>query len=370
MHSFINIFLVFMMGAILLSGCDIEISNDRIPDIPVINEDFQKKTIAYLKKVIEKDEDNADAYYKLGKIYHEQNENKQALWNISQALKYDSTKSVYLVLYASVNLALNQTEVARKTAAKVEKMENYPYELYRLMAMISFQDSNYVKARDYLNKELLFNPDNFQALQLKAKVHLALRDTASAEENYLKSIVVRPDYKSSYDELMQLYEITGQSQKAVAFVKKYTSEWTNKDINTLMKEATIYRSTGNVDLSKAILKGILEKDSAYYHAYIELASISETENRIDSVEYYLKTAITVKEDFHEARLELARLFDKTRRYYSAMAEYQKILEFDPEHNLAAEELQKIKGKIAYLRKIEEEKQERPALVPLAPKKLL
>jgi tetratricopeptide (TPR) repeat protein len=363
----INYLIVFVL-LIAFSACEIELSNEKAPEVPLMDEAYYKKSIDYLKKVMEEDSSNPDVYYKIAKMYYNIGEFKNALWYIHEAVKRDEINYHYLVLYTGISLELKDYKTASSLALKAEAMDFRHTDLYQYMAQLAIIDNNFLRASDYLNRVLIFNPENYAIHYLKGKVLLAMEDTLAAEESFIKSLEVNPDNRLAYDDIMDIYVQTKQYQKAKTFVSDYSGRLEGKDANALLKEAIIFKSTGNIELAKAMLKGLVLQDSLFQQAYEELASLFEKENKLDSTEYYLKRILSIKEDDHEVRVVLAKLYDKTKRYYLAKSEYEKILEFDPEHNLALEELEKVNGKVAYLHRIDQQKQRRPEIVPVIPKK--
>jgi tetratricopeptide (TPR) repeat protein len=367
--QFIKYFTFLLLSVAILSGCDIQVSNDKASQAPVLDDDYIKKAIAYLKKVIEDEPSNPDAYYKVAKIYSNNGDHRHALWFISEALKRDSLNYNYLLLFSNVTLNLKDYKSASKAAYKAERMNHHHLELYHILAQIKYKEGHVERAADYLNRAINNDPNNYQAYNLKGNIDLQLQDTIAAEESFIRSLKINPEFKEAYDNLMDLFIKTRQFTKAKHFVKDYSSNMDVKDVNAILKEAVIFKSTGNLEISKAMLKGLLYKDSTFLQAYIELASISKLEKSIDSTEFYYMKALNIKDDLINVRFELAKIMEGKKLYINAIREYEKILEIDPENNLAIEELEKVKGKLAYLQRVEQERQRRPVLAPIERKKL-
>ncbi|MEZ5001434.1 MAG: UvrD-helicase domain-containing protein [Chitinophagales bacterium] len=150
------------------------------------SKNFEKATEYFLKS-LSIENNNANTHYELAKVY-EQNKNfNEALIHFNVSIEMDSTKAYAYYWRASVFFDLKDYAKAINDWLNFnELMPNNSSVNYWLAK--SYFNANYIiKAIDSINKEILINPNNKNALICKNHFYEALKKRYSSKEGYVKT---------------------------------------------------------------------------------------------------------------------------------------------------------------------------------------
>lgn len=107
----------------------------------------------------------------------------------------------------------------------------------------------------------------------------------------------------------QLYRNSKRYDKALSNLHKLIEECP-KNLNYRYLLAATYFETINIEASKEYAEQILEKDPKYKEALELLGTIAIREKQYSKAETYLNEAISIDQDFYSARQSLIELYDK------------------------------------------------------------
>jgi tetratricopeptide (TPR) repeat protein len=195
-------------------------------------------------------------------------------------------------------IALNRLDEA---AASVEKglAQRQDPELLLQRGVMSAMKKDYAKARGDAEELLQLNPASARALNLAVEVSLEQNDRAAA--------------------LRFLRLIAGKNSRS-APMQTVIGEW--------------FRRLGLVTEARQGFDAAIALNPRYTPAVLDLAALDAKEGKIDSARQTLLTVISTAPRDKGAHLWLAMIEHSSKNMDAALAEFQKVLELDPDNVVA------------------------------------
>lgn len=368
-----RIFVIFI-SATLLSCAQQE--QHQIPELPDFDPSYYDYNLTVIDELINEDPDNAEAHYRKAELLLKQNKSNNALTSIRKALELDEEDPVYHLTSAKAHLQKGQNSDAFREAKESLQLGGASVELYEILAEASLNSNYYTDALLYSDSALSRAPKNPYNHLMKGKALAAVKDTIAAEAQLLKSLDLGGRATDIYEVLVDMYMNTENYQKARMYMDKNLAQQKQKASGRMLfQQAQILRRVGDVDSAAAILYKI--KDGGEVDQYLvnkELMNLYYSKNRYDSTLLYSQQMLTYRPNDKEALITEARVYDKKNSYQQAINKYEEILAKDSLqqeviHKIAAEELDYLRRKVAYLwqRKQEQEFDKmKKGLEPLKP----
>lgn len=360
--------LLFLWIIIVLSACGRHYSSDKIPEAPEINKEFYNAALTYLNNSIEDYPLNADNYYKKAQVLIAFENYSSALLEAEKAATLKENDPDYLYLLAQLYAISNKTHLAIEAALSAVQHGASKPMLNGFLAERYLESDSLETAFDYIDQAIAESPQNKAYYYTKGKIYLALEDTTNAEKNILHSIEASMPNKEAYIALSNIYRAKGNYVEAGNYIDK-SLKITPEDNELQYNKSLILNKMNFPDIAKNILMGIVERDSTYGQAYLELGQYYFDKRNYDSANWYAEKVITLQPQNVDPMLIQARILDRRGRYYDAVQKYEAILSVDAANTAAIGELRRLRGKIVYLQKQREEQRVReaetlPTLTPI------
>lgn len=235
--------------------------------------------------------------------------------------------------------------------------QNYYFE-----AMKSYDEGNFDKAIELLNKQLtiLDDPDAYNYL---AKIYLEQNNTDLAIENYKKAIEFNPNFFEANFELGKIYYSMNDYKNA----SKYLTNASNlqvENVEALSLTAECYKMTGHADDAIIIFEKILEQEPNSAFASAKIGEIYYQRLDYKKAIPYLEDAIQLVNDENTA-MQLAKAYYELNMLEASMSVADDILAVNKQ-NTQAQSLKKALqyklGKIKQKPPIKEEVEKKPVEV--------
>ena len=241
---------------------------------------------------------------------------------------------------------------------------DYP-DLWHLMAELNYLEGNYEVALSEVGQALLKYPAGTNYFCTKGKIEWALQDTLVAFNSFNKS-VAHPE--TNYESLLYLEIISkakGEYDKAFEFLER--NLLSNPRDRVLLKEkGKLLMETAQYDSALVIYHILIDQDTTDYVPFYESALVHYQIRRYDSTLYYTDQSLLLYKQHLPSMLTQARVYDRRRYYGTAIKKYQEIIAIDSTYLPAVDELAKLKGKIAYLQKIQKDREENAQVETITP----
>ncbi|MEL7002021.1 MAG: tetratricopeptide repeat protein, partial [Bacteroidota bacterium] len=188
---------------------------------------------------------------------------------------------------------------------------------------------------------------------LAGQIALNLSDTVLAEQYYQKSINKEPNIPS-LSALSKIYSNKGDMELAGDYINK-ALEIAPDQIPNLYQKAKILGSLTLVDSAKNIYQHIIILDSSQSEFHYELAEIYYEQYKYDSAKVFVEKSLRLNASDISAQLLRARIQNRMTDYEESISSYKAILAQDSTYNLAQLELDNLQRKVAYLRRLDQER---------------
>jgi len=343
----------------------------QIPELPDFDESYYEYAQEVVERSIARDPDNAEAHYRRAELLLKQNKPNNALLSISKALEIDENDPVYQLTYARALMDKGQNREAKLAAETARELGGKSVELYEILAQASLNSNYFREALLFSDSAIALAPQNPYNHYFKGKALAARLDTLAAEKSLLRSLQLGAQGADVYEALVDMYMNTGNYQKARYFMEKNLSGTQLTD-RLRFQQAQILQRTGNPDSAANILYSLSTgRGISAYALNKELMQLYYQTREYDSAQRYAAKIVEMRPQDKLALLTEARILDRQRRYQTAINKYKAILEIDSLqqeslHKIAVEELDYLRGKVAYLWKKEQEKKLNELKQGLAP----
>lgn len=355
MHRIKVAFSILM--ALVVFSCDRHYSSDRMHEVPKFDKEFLNKAIDHLDNSIEDYPENADNYYKKALVLIELGSYGSALLQAKKAHSLNKNDPEYLYLLANLYSINNKSDEALETALQAVKLGASKPRLYSLIAEIYLEKGSAEIALQNIEKAITLNPSQNDYTFIKGKILLEKGDTVAAETNFLQTPKGGFVHKEAFLNLTNIYIAQGKYAKASETIEKLLVS-SPDDIDVLLQKAVVLTKLEQPDSAKEIYGQIMNRDSTNVAALNALANYHYTKNRFDSANYYATKSLAVGEKKTFPLLIQARVLDRTRQYYEAIAKYESILAIDSTYKVAADEMKYVRNKVAYIQRRQDEERQR------------
>lgn len=337
-----------ILTLIILSGC-IAKSRDEIIDFEGVSPD---KGIEYLNNIEKRASNNPDVYYKRASLYFEIGKYDQALADITKSLEIEEANADYVYLGGKINQRLGLSEKAIEQLLLAEGLGLHNNLLYQILAEEYLKLGKPEEAKLAIERLIGLNK-NSTNYALAGQIALNLSDTVLAEQYYQKSINKEPNIPS-LSALSKIYSNKGDMELAGDYINK-ALEIAPDQIPNLYQKAKILGSLTLVDSAKNIYQHIIILDSSQSEFHYELAEIYYEQYKYDSAKVFVEKSLRLNASDISAQLLRARIQNRMTDYEESISSYKAILAQDSTYNLAQLELDNLQRKVAYLRRLDQER---------------
>lgn len=357
-------YLVFALLQML--SCRQQDQTYPLVDLPKPGPDFYEAGLAESERQVRSNPNNPDAHYKRALYLQAMGQTDDALSSVRQAITLDPTPD-YLITEAEILCGNQEYELALARISRAQILGgDYP-DLWYLMAKLNYRAGNFNLALDEVSNAIAKYPGGINYFCVKGKIEWALNDTLRAFESFSKS-VKHP--KSTYESLEYLALISrarGDFQQAFTYLDENLQNHPH-DREMLLEKASLLAETGQYDSALSILHNLRDRDTTDWVPLYESALIHFDKRWYDSTLYYTDKSLQLNQNHLPSMITQARVYDRRTYYGTAIRKYQEILAIDSTYVPAVEELAKLRGKIAYLRRIQKEREENAQVETISPTK--
>lgn len=358
MNKKVNKLLILLMCVISLA-CESEYSKYKIQNEPVFDDKYYKASLSAIDDYINRNPGNAEGYYKKAVVLAKINKKKEAEKSVEKALELEMSAD-FLLMATQLYLENGNKEKSLKTALEAEKEGINNGWLFTVIANLTLQKGDSLRAFEYMDKAIASDPNNPVNLVNRGNLLLTIKDTIKALESF--NIGLQLD-SANADVLTILTDINlaqRQYKKAEVLLNKKLQNH-QPDHKMRVQSAFLLWKTGNLDSALQVFKTIIEKEPSDFSSYNYISLIEYQKKHYDSAVWYAEKTLSLKSDEKAAMLTLARVKDINRQYYNALVQYDKLIKIDTTFSIAKEERARIQKKINNLAR--ENKVERAPAIP-------
>lgn len=352
---------------ILCSSCGERFSLYPIPNADQNPIDTKKEVGRFLDKSLSENPDNVDIAIQKLRYLKEEGWVSDSRVFVDRYLEKDSLNQVLHELAADFYISRNMLGTALRQANAAEALGANSPDFYDMKAVLFSRLGKYKEAIDYINKAILLNRSDYSAYYTKGKIYLTLKDTLSALKFMETSLEYNRDDHELLYEISDIYEGKKDYTQAMQLIDRAIQEKPSME-SLQIKKASIQLSSGAATEGKRTLKSTFHMNESHMESGYKLAKLYFDEGIYDSTILIANSLIGRDSIALEALLLKARSFNKKYFYNNAVQNYKMLLAIDSTNQEAREEMRKVNGKIAYLRKLKETRASMPVFDLVSPKK--
>ncbi|MDN4164080.1 tetratricopeptide repeat protein [Cytophagales bacterium LB-30] len=363
--DFSRFFYALLCGGFFLS-CTQKYADNPVIDIPEENAVYYQQVLTYLDEQIADNPNNSFLYFNKAVVLSKQGQFDQAQSQLQTAIAYNAKNADYYLLEAEIFANLGQTEQALASSLKAQQYGGNILVISDILSGIYIKNGNAKEAEKYVEQIIKIYPDVREYQLRYALSKLAVGDTAQALSRFQELLKEDSTLYEAHLSLSHIYKAQHDTIAWQSQLEKIVS--LGKESDAMLHElAALYVAQKQTKEAKRLIFG-QEGFKQSVDWLPLLTQLHWAEKNYDSTLYY--SALLVQEDDSSTNSLLmhAQLLDKRWQYQKASAVYAKIIEKDSTHEIARQEWDILKRKIAYLRKLEEERRPEP-LPEIEPLKL-
>lgn len=340
-----------------------------------------KKAITYYKKVLEKFPENVEIIKDIRKIYLKEKDTEQVIFYTRKLIDLEPDNYLYYEEFINLLFHIHSYDEALEYAHKaLELSVTDIYAVKNQIAKIYLYTGKIDESIQLINETIVQDPTNLLLSQTLAMAHCMKKDFDEAKRvcrealdfalpsdvkvihNNLSTILAdeavhlltQGKNKHAFEKFTEALQYNNQNSeiyfklaKANCSIKNYSEAIRqNKRAIELAPEiglyyealADIYYELQNyIDAKKYYKEAVfIEPNRARAHAFLGILQSRDKEH--DSAIKSLETAVSLDGNNADMRYNLALAYEFAGKIDEAKAEYEKVLELEPEHKEAANNL--------------------------------
>lgn len=295
-----------------------------------------------LSRLIAQDSTNAELYGHRAKAHYRQQNIKQAIADMEQALALDKEEMDYYLALAEYYMTLGQSGRARETLEKMLLLYPDQPDGLIMMAEIFFFTKQYREAMTYLNHVQEVNPYKPKTYYVKGLMYKETGDTAKAIEQMQKALEYDPDYYAACLDLGRLYQYSDPNASAAYYER--AKKIAPLSIEVRHHLAQLYQAYGKYQAALDEYRGLLaEVDSTYTEAHYNMGYIYLVElGRYDQAISSFSKAIEQEADYYQAYYNRGLAHEQKGLKSKARQDYEQALRIKNDFRPAIDGLSRLK----------------------------
>ncbi len=344
---------LFLLAA-FMTGC-VPRSNDPIREVRNVEADA---ALDYLDNALKGDPDNSRSWFKKAVIHKEEGASGEALQAINRAIQIEYADPEFFLLKGEILTDLDRPDRAIVFLTRAEAAGERNGKLYTFLARNYLKLGKPDEARKAVDRLLKIDKSDISHM-LAGKAYAELGDSLLAVTEFEKAILLNPKNVEAYIGLADIYESGAHFSKAETNLD-IALELDKSNTDLMRRKAQLLRQRGSYDSAIFMYRRVADQAPDEVSWY-NVAQVYYRAGRYDSARKFVDRSLLARQDYPDALLLKARTLDRLRNYSEAMEVYTQIIEADSTDNLARTELDKLRRKVSYLQRLEQQRRAADAL---------
>lgn len=289
---------------------------------------------------IREDINNPNLYVERARWYMEKGDKREAILNIDQAIRLDSTNLETLLIQAELFFKGGRLDASKRILDKTIKIYPNSSNAYLLMSelfLIGQDNKQSIKYADLAIKNDMYNE---KAYYVKGFNFLELGDTNKAISSIQTSVEQNPDYYDGYLQLGLIYS-EQRNPLAVDYFNNALKVKPN-DKNALYAKAMFEQDNDMLNEAMKTYTMAIKAHPDFREAYYNMGYLHMYYLKLyrEGLKYFTD-AIEVDPRYFQAYYNRGYSFELMGDINNAAKDYRKALSIAPDYNLAAEGLNRV-----------------------------
>jgi|GEM_PF-2678963 len=264
-----------------------------------------EKALKYFDILVEDDPSDFEAQCFRAIIFKETGEYEKALEILRELENIYPEKTDSYSLMGTIYELIDDTEKAIENYTKMIEYQDDNIEAYFKLAELYTRKEDYMQARKNYRRVLEIEPENPGAISKLAMINESEGNYREAEKLLRQLIEIAPDMTEGYRRLAQVYISSEKYNQAVLILNNLDN---SQDPEVFLLIAKAYHLMKNDTDANVYARKAIGKDGDFYEAYLLLADISFTKERLDDAQYSLRRVIELNPLEFMAYLKLAVVY--------------------------------------------------------------
>jgi len=285
-----------------------------------------------LRTVVKNDPKNAEASLLLAQAHELNNESSLAENELKKAIEANPANDKTHVNYAEYLASKGRMD---ESIAVIDKALAYfkdSYDLLNLKLKIVASQGKEAEAVAIMDMMELANANNAEVNLNKGKYYFSKNNISMAIEEFEKAYTKSRNKYIPLELIVKSYLSINQSSKAIERLQKRL-ELNDDDAISNLLMGNILEVQKNLSDARLKYKKASKAESKWLLPYSNLARTYIVEGDLDQAIKIYNEAIAVLEKPSSAKMQLATIYERQKKYKMAMDIYLDILEKDPSNNL-------------------------------------
>lgn len=322
----------------LVAACD---SQKDTPESR-IDQGKQPAELEKLSNAIRENPNDGQAYYDRALYWQNRKQFDKAEQDLRKALAADSTVSEFHRALGNIQYLKGEVAKGQESFNRAVELDPENTEALVGLAEINLMLRKYQKSLNLVNRALEVDERIHKGYFLKGFVYKETGDTTRAISSFQTAVEVNPDFYDGYIMLGMMHQRKGDSLALEYY--KTASELKPQNSEPTINMALFHQDHGNPDMALKLYRELLEQDSTnalalFNSGYVHLVEL----NNYDSAHYFFDRAAKNQNEYFEAIYNRGYASELMGEEQSAIQDYRKTLEINPQYEKAAEGLNRLVG---------------------------
>lgn len=351
--SRLNFLGVWLWMAVAFWQCTPQEDNQPMPPLPNGTNNNTDKKIAYLSKIIQENQANAEVFYQRAALNLSIGKENLALVDIDRALALKNNEPDYHWIRA---LALDQRSDFAGALTAARKAESMNLEkgiqpsptTFKLIGKWSYLQKDTAVARRYLTSAQQSFPDHAEVYYYLGLLSKDVGDSVRTIGNLRTAIGLQPNYPDAYTALIDFYKKRGSRRSATAVAAEAVEQCPNQPrlMETYADLLMLAEERESAAMQWYQRAADLQPENWRLHYVVGM--YHQRERHYAEAEKYLKNALANKPDLEKALYSLGTIYEYQRRSLpDALAQYERAAQIAPYDTTVTYSVRRVKKKIAY-----------------------
>ncbi|MGF1637807.1 MAG: tetratricopeptide repeat protein [Cyclobacteriaceae bacterium] len=346
-------FICIFLLSVFVGGCQARFGNDKLPgSVQAVSD--ESMLVDYLLQNTMRNPDRAENFLRLVVLLNKQNRNSEAIEAALKGLKSHPGNQALQLQLAYSYFQNGNYNLAREAANSILVSDDLASDYYLLQSNLSFQAGNYLLALNHINRAMRIDASNPAALESRAHIHLAMRDTLGGIRWLNQAWEIEPNIETL--NLMGSLAIeSGETTMAREFLEKGLR--TNPDNAELtLNYAYFLDNVGKPDTAIQIVKKLYSKFPEEQKYSMILARSFLKTGRSDSALVWVDKALEINKDRFDVWLLKSQVLDRRNQLQDAIEACKRAIAIDSTSVQATDHLSALQAKATYLYRLREREQ--------------
>lgn len=299
------------------------------------------KELAALCMKIDENPEEPELYYNRFQYYYDHRQIDNAMADILQTIKLDSTQSKYYVGLSDVYFAQKQTDDSEEALEKAISLDSQNNEAYLKLAELYFHLRMYNECNATLDEALKMKNHNPKAHLIRAFVLKDQQDTVGCIRMLQLVIDQDPKEIKAFLELGYIHQLKHDPIAVTYYQNALAIDPKNEEI--LFNLALVYQDLGNIEEAKKQYDNILAYHKDDIRALFNLGFVALIyEKDYDAAVGYFTKVLEQEPDYVEALTNRGIAFEEMKKFEQARDDYKLALKFNASYEPAINGLNRLK----------------------------